>query len=68
MYFMLTTLSTVGYGDFYPYSIAEKLSSVLVMVICGMIFAVLLGSLIDAFSPGVEGQVAARSVQLEKWF
>ena len=24
MYFMLTTLSTVGYGDLYPISIAEK--------------------------------------------
>jgi len=51
MYYMLTTLSTVGYGDFYPFSISEKLVSVLIMVICGMIFSVLLGSLIEAFRP-----------------
>ena len=25
MYYALTTLSTVGYGDFYPMSIAEKI-------------------------------------------
>lgn len=25
MYYALTTLSTVGYGDFYPCSIAEKI-------------------------------------------
>jgi hypothetical protein len=25
MYFMLTTLSTVGYGDYYPYSMSEKI-------------------------------------------
>jgi len=26
MYYALTTLSTVGYGDFYPTSIAEKVA------------------------------------------
>ena len=26
MYYALTTLSTVGYGDFYPSSIAEKVA------------------------------------------
>jgi hypothetical protein len=25
MYFALTTLATVGYGDFYPKSMAEKI-------------------------------------------
>jgi hypothetical protein len=62
MYYMLTTLSTVGYGDFYPYSVAEKISSVLVMVICGMIFAVLLSSLIEAFSPRVEARMTEKSL------
>lgn len=54
MYYMLTTLSTVGYGDLYPFSVAEKLASVLIMVICGMIFALLLQSLIEAFTPRTE--------------
>jgi hypothetical protein len=54
MYYMLTTLSTVGYGDLAPFSVAEKLASVLIMVICGMIFALLLQSLIEAFTPRTE--------------
>ena len=31
MYFMLTTLSTTGYGDFYPYSISEKVFGEIVL-------------------------------------
>ena len=68
MYYMLTTLSTVGYGDFYPFSVAEKIASCLIMVVCGMIFAVLLTSLIDAFSPSVEADTTVKSQKLEKWF
>lgn len=67
MYFMLTTLSTVGYGDYYPWSVAEKITSVLVMVVCGMIFAVLLGSLIEAFSPNI-ADPTGKNMELEKWF
>jgi hypothetical protein len=29
-YFMLSTLSTVGYGDFYPSSMSEKLFGILI--------------------------------------
>ena len=36
-YFILTTLSTVGYGDFYPVSILEKIVGSLIMF-CGLTF------------------------------
>lgn len=36
-YFILTTLSTVGYGDFYPVSILEKIVGSLIMF-CGVTF------------------------------
>eukprot|EP00347_Sterkiella_histriomuscorum_P001570 403371524 len=37
VYFILTTLSTVGYGDFYPISILEKIVGSLIMF-CGVTF------------------------------
>lgn len=37
VYFILTTLSTVGYGDFYPVSILEKIVGSLIMF-CGVTF------------------------------
>lgn len=41
IYFILTTLSTVGYGDFYPVSILEKIIGSLIMF-CGVTFFTLL--------------------------
>ena len=41
IYFILTTLSTVGYGDYYPVSILEKIVGSLIMF-CGVTFFSLL--------------------------
>jgi hypothetical protein len=46
-YFALTTLSTVGYGDFYPQSNVERIIAVFVML-CGVaFFSYILGNFID---------------------
>lgn len=46
-YFSLTTLSTVGYGDFYPMSNIERICAVLVML-CGVaFFSYIMGLFID---------------------
>jgi voltage-gated potassium channel len=37
VYFILTTLSTVGYGDYYPVSIIEKILGSIIMF-CGVTF------------------------------
>ena len=37
VYFMLTTLSTVGYGDFTPQSLMEKIVGSVIMF-CGVTF------------------------------
>jgi voltage-gated potassium channel len=42
IYFMLTTMSTVGYGSFYPFSIAEKFLGVFVEIIAVTLFSVLM--------------------------
>jgi voltage-gated potassium channel len=41
VYFILTTLSTCGYGDYYPVSILEKIIGSLIMF-CGVTFFSLL--------------------------
>ena len=47
MYFALTTLATVGYGDLYPTSIMEKLVSCLVNVGGVTIFSKLMQSFVE---------------------
>lgn len=42
MYFMLTTLSTVGYGDYFPSSIAEKILGVIIQIVGVSVFSVLM--------------------------
>jgi potassium voltage-gated channel Eag-related subfamily H protein 8 len=49
-YFALTTLSTVGYGDFYPVSQIEMLFGILIML-CGVaFFSYIMGSFIEIIS------------------
>jgi hypothetical protein len=40
MYYMSTTLSTIGYGDLLPISTAEKWINCLIQVICTTLFAI----------------------------
>jgi hypothetical protein len=42
MYFFLTTLSTVGYGDFYPSSISEKIVGIFIEIVGVTIFSILM--------------------------
>ena len=49
MYFMLTTLSTVGYGDFYPSSMLEKLVNILIQFIGVTIFSIVMTSFTEVF-------------------
>lgn len=47
MYYALTTLSTVGYGDFSPVSIAEKIVGAVIQIFGVTFFSVLMNSFID---------------------
>ena len=47
LYFILTTLSTVGYGDFFPVAEVEQIIGSIIMF-CGVIyFSLLMGKFID---------------------
>jgi hypothetical protein len=47
MYFSFTTLSTVGFGDYYPYSDTEALISCLILLFGVAIFSYVLSELIQ---------------------
>ena len=43
---MLTTLSTVGYGDLFPFSIAEKIVGSLIQIIGVTLFSIVMNAFI----------------------
>lgn len=47
IYFALTTLSTVGYGDYKPLSVKEKMMISGVLFICTVIFSLIVNQLIS---------------------
>ena len=47
MYYALTTLSTVGYGDYYPTSIAEKIFGSIVQIFGVTFFSILMNGFIE---------------------
>jgi len=49
-YFALTTLSTVGYGDYYPISNKEKIAGIVVMLAGVAFFSYIMSSFIDIIS------------------
>mmetsp|Transcript_11624 Transcript_11624/g.17620 ORF Transcript_11624/g.17620 Transcript_11624/m.17620 type:complete len:119 (-) Transcript_11624:579-935(-) len=46
-YFALTTLSTVGYGDYYPISVNEMIIGILFMLVGIVFFSQIMGSFIE---------------------
>jgi len=68
MYYMLTTLSTVGYGDLYPFSIAEKIVGSLIQIIGVTIFSVVMNAFITVVTSGRENGFRDNEANLQRWF
>ncbi|RKL66936.1 ion transporter [Salipaludibacillus neizhouensis] len=49
-YFVMTTFSTVGYGDYSPVSLAGKMFAVLMYLLGIGLLGVVIGKIVDAFS------------------
>lgn len=47
MYYALTTLSTVGYGDFYPKSVVEKIVGSIIQIFGVTWFSILMNGFIE---------------------
>jgi len=47
MYYALTTLATVGYGDYFPCSVAEKIIGSIIQIFGVTFFSILMNNFID---------------------
>ena len=67
-YFALTTLSTVGYGDYYPISWIEMIFSVVIMLLGVAFFSYIIGNFIEIIST-YEAKVGIvdRREDLNRW-
>lgn len=45
IYWAMTTMTSVGYGDMLPYTQSEKIYAIICMVFCCVIFAYTVGSI-----------------------
>lgn len=68
MYYALTTLATVGYGDYYPYSIAEKIVGSIIQIFGVTFFSILMNGFIDVVL-SIKGSSFTNSEDtLQRWF
>lgn len=69
IYYALTTLSTVGYGDFLPQNIAEKLVMSFILLIGVTIFSLIMNKLMDVLKDFKEiGLTEGKNTRdLAKW-
>ena len=69
MYYMLTTLSTVGYGDFFPSSILEKIVGIFIEIVGVSVFSVLMNMFIEIVVHKFKGDdESIAEIQLNHWF
>ena len=68
MYFALTILSTVGYGDYFPISNVEMLTALVVMLGGVAFFSYIMGNLLEIFK-NYESKmgIVDRKGDLDRW-
>ena len=65
-YYALTTLSTVGYGDYFPISSLERIVAVVIMLGGVAFFSYIIGNFIEIISNTKSGTVD-RSADISTW-
>ena len=65
-YYALTTLSTVGYGDYFPISSLERIIAVIIMLGGVAFFSYIIGNFIEIISNTKMG-TSDRSADLNNW-
>ena len=67
MYYALTTLATVGYGDMYPTSIMEKLTNIFVQLAGVTIFSALMQDFIGVVLSLRGNDMNDKESELDRW-
>jgi hypothetical protein len=68
MYYALTTLATVGYGDYFPCSIAEKILGSVIQIFGVTFFSILMNNFIDVVLSMKTSNFNDNEDQLQSWF
>lgn len=68
MYYALTTLSTVGYGDYYPTSLAEKIVGSVIQIFGVTFFSILMNSFIDVVLSMKSNSFSNNEESIKQWF
>ena len=67
MYYALTTLATVGYGDYYPCSIAEKILGSIIQIFGVTFFSILMNNFIDVVLSMKSSNFNDNEDRLQRW-
>lgn len=68
MYYALTTLSTVGYGDFRPQTVVEKIVGSIIQIIGVTFFSILMNQFIDVVVSLRGNDGSENELKLQMWF
>lgn len=66
-YYGLTTLSTIGYGDFSPVSIKEKMIVAIILMFAVAIFSIIMGNFINILMNKKNIESNSEHKDLSKW-
>lgn len=66
-YYSLTTLSTIGYGDFSPVSTTEKLIVAIILMFAVAIFSIIMGNFIEILMARNNLEASGNHKDLSKW-
>lgn len=66
-YYGLTTLSTIGYGDFSPVSTTEKLIVAIILMFAVAIFSIIMGNFIEILMARNNLEATGNHKDLSKW-
>lgn len=66
-YFAITTLSTIGFGDYHPISLLEKCVSLIILLFGVTMFSFILGQLLDIIMNINTYYMHGRHKDLTKW-
>ena len=68
MYYALTTLSTVGYGDYFPVSVAEKIFGSIIQIFGVTFFSILMNGFIEVVQSIKGNSFSNNEDSLQRWF